>query len=101
MLVEPLDRLKGEVRQLTLTTENGTPPPEDLLGQVLSRRHKLRQWQYTVRGAGEEQLSRLGAHPAVHKVEIHAPTLEEIFVAYMQSSSPAASGTGTKEASQA
>src|SRR3990172_3030859 len=38
VLVEPLDRLKSQVRELTLTTQNGTPPPDDLLGQVLSRR---------------------------------------------------------------
>jgi ABC-2 type transport system ATP-binding protein len=84
VLVEPLDQLKAQVRQLTVTTSNGAPLPDDLLGQVLSRRHRQRQWQLVVRGAGEEQLSQLGRHPAVQNVEVHAPNLEEIFVAYMQ-----------------
>jgi ABC-2 type transport system ATP-binding protein len=84
VLVEPLDQLKAQVRELTLTTENGTPPPDDLLGQVLSRRHKLRQWQLLVRGAADADLVRLGQHPAVRSVEVRTPTLEEIFVAYMQ-----------------
>ena len=97
VLVEPLDKLKGQVRELTLATENGAPPPEELLGRVLSRRHRHRQWQLMVRGAAEEQLAELEKHPGIHGVEVRAPNLEEIFVAYMQSSGAGPRDTSAEE----
>ena len=83
-LVERLDELKGAVRRLTVTLEDGAPPPVELAGEVLSERRKLRQWQLLVRGMPEDRLSGLRSHPAVQAVEVDPPNLEEIFVAYMQ-----------------
>jgi hypothetical protein len=43
----------------------------------------------------DEQLAELGQHPSVRQVEVHAPALEEIFVAYMQLGESDVTGAGT------
>lgn len=91
MLVERLDDLKGQIRELTVTLHDGAPPPE-LECEILSRRRCARQWQLLVRAMGDEQLSSLRGHTAVRDVEIRLPNLEEIFIAYMQ--------RGTRHATQ-
>jgi ABC-2 type transport system ATP-binding protein len=95
MLVERLDKLKAETRQVTLTLADGATDPPELPGQVLASRRKPRQWQLLVRGATEDQLTQLARHEAVRQVEVHRPGLEEIFVAYMQLGESPASGAGT------
>ncbi len=102
LLVEPLDQLKAQVRRLTVTLKDGATVPPDLCGagvppasslaagetpapQVLSQRRQPRQWQALVRGMTDGQLAALRGHEAVDDVEVHAPSLEDIFVAYMQS----------------
>ena len=84
MLVERLDQLKDRTRELTVTLEDGTTDLPELQAEVLSQRHKLRQWQVLAQNMTEEQLAALRSHPAVHAVEVRPPSLEEIFVAYMQ-----------------
>jgi ABC-2 type transport system ATP-binding protein len=84
LLVEPLDQLKAQVRKLTVTLKDGvtTLPPLD--GQILSQRWQPRQWQAIVRGVTDEQIASLRGHEAIDNVEVHATSLEDIFVAYMQ-----------------
>jgi len=84
MLVQRLDELKAQTREVTLTLGDGAPAPPEPPGEVLSRRSKGRQWQLLVRGAADEQLATLGRHESVRQVEVRSPSLEEIFVAYMQ-----------------
>ena len=96
-LVEQLDELKGRVRELTITVNNGTPPPPELLGDVLSERRKLRQWQLMVSSVADDQLAGLRGHPAVQEVDVRAPSLEEIFVAYMQTAPEPADDSGAVE----
>ena len=84
MLVERLDSLKAETRQLTLTLEDGAAEPPQLPGQVLSCQRRSRQWQLLVRGVPEHRLCALQDDPSIKTVEIHVPNLEEIFVAYME-----------------
>lgn len=84
MLVERLDELKGQTRELTVTMEDDAAELPELQADVLSRRHKQRQWQVLVKNTTEEQLAALRSHPSVHAVEVRPPSLEEIFVAYMQ-----------------
>jgi ABC-2 type transport system ATP-binding protein len=84
MLVERLDQLKDQTRELTVTLEDGATTPPELQAEILSQRRKLRQWQVLVRRMSEEQLAALRSHPSVHAVEVRPPSLEEIFVAYMQ-----------------
>jgi ABC-2 type transport system ATP-binding protein len=84
MLVQPLDELKAGTREVTLTLRDDASQPPEIPGEVLDRRHKARQWQLLVSGAAEEALSGLSRHPDVRDVETRTPSLEEIFVAYMQ-----------------
>ncbi len=83
-LVERLDQLKSQTRELTVTLEGATTPLPELHAKVLFQRRKLRQWQLMVQGMADEQLPALQSHPSVHSVEVRPPSLEEIFVAYMQ-----------------
>jgi ABC-2 type transport system ATP-binding protein len=92
VLVEPLDELKKQIREVTITLRDGVRAPRDVPCTVLNERNKDRQWQLLVRGAPEEWLSSLGAHEAVSSVETRTPTLEEIFVAYMQPASERSAG---------
>jgi ABC-2 type transport system ATP-binding protein len=83
VLVEPLDELKNRTRELTVTVSGGAAPPP-VAGEVLRTRRRTRQWQLLVRDAGEENLARLHGEAGVVAVESRRPSLEEIFVAYMQ-----------------
>jgi ABC-2 type transport system ATP-binding protein len=87
LLVEPLDQLKAQVRRLTVTLKDGATTLPDFGGQVLSRRLKPRQCQVLVRGVTDQQLAALRGHDVVDEVEVHSPSLEDIFVAYMQGDS--------------
>jgi ABC-2 type transport system ATP-binding protein len=84
VLIESLDQLKAQVRQLTVTLRDGAPAPPEPQAEVLSRRCKSRQWQLLVRGMADEQIAALRNHQAVQAVEVCQPGLEEIFVAYMR-----------------
>ncbi|NUQ60842.1 MAG: ABC transporter ATP-binding protein [Pirellulales bacterium] len=84
LLVERLDALKSQVREVTLTLVNGALPSLDIPGEVLAQRRRPRQWQLLVRGLAEQELSAFQSDPAVHSVEARSPSLEEIFVAYME-----------------
>ncbi len=86
--VERLDELKARTRELTLTLSDGGALPE-LPGSVLSRRQRARQHQVLLQGADETALSELRRDPAVRSLESRVPTLEEIFVAYMEADGPA------------
>lgn len=86
LLVEPLDQLKSQTTELIVTLiDDGQDLPE-LPGQTLSRRRRGRQWQVLVRTADdiEQQLPALRSHAAIRCIESRSPSLEEIFVAYMQ-----------------
>ena len=84
ILVERLDELKAQVREVTFTLSDGESPPTDLPGEVLAQRERGRQWQVLVRGLDDGQLSRLSSSPGVREVETRVPNLEELFVAYVQ-----------------
>lgn len=98
MLVERLDELKRQTREVTITLADGAPQPPELAGEILASRFKGRQWQMLVRGVAEEQLARLRRHESVRHVEARPPNLEEIFVAYMQRGRSPASDTVREEA---
>jgi ABC-2 type transport system ATP-binding protein len=83
LLVERLDVLKQQIRDLTLTLAAGAIPPE-VSGEIISRRQHARQWKLLVRNLPEQELALLRQHPAVQSLESHTPSLEEIFVAYLE-----------------
>jgi ABC-2 type transport system ATP-binding protein len=88
LVVESLDTLKCQVSELTVTTNAGRVP--EVAGQVIASRQRGRQWQMMVRSATDIDLEALRDQPDVLAVEARTPSLEEIFVAYMQGGKAAA-----------
>ena len=88
MLVEPLDDLKGQIRELTITFEGaGEGAVFDLPqigGQIIGRHSRSRQSQILVRNMPPGEPEALEKLDVVSSVEVRAPNLEEIFVGYMQ-----------------
>lgn len=84
MLVERLDELKNRVREVTVTLADESAPPPELGATILAQRRRGRQWQAMLRDAPPEALSTPGSAAGVQAVEVRSPSLEEIFVAYMQ-----------------
>jgi ABC-2 type transport system ATP-binding protein len=84
MLVERLDELKARTRQVTITLADESAPPPELGGTILSQRRRGRQWQALVRDPDLEAVAATGGATPGPAVEVCAPSLEEIFVAYMQ-----------------
>ena len=84
LLVEPLDALKLDTRQLTVLTTEMQPSPPELPGTLLYQRQRGRQWELLVRGLEENDVNTLRDDEAVLSVETRMPSLEEIFVAYMR-----------------
>ncbi len=78
LLVEPLDQLKADVRQLTITLADGATRPPILSAELLRERRHGRQWQLLVGGSADGEVDRLRADPNVSSLEVHAPSLEEI-----------------------
>ncbi|MEN6497284.1 MAG: ABC transporter ATP-binding protein [Thermoguttaceae bacterium] len=84
VLVEPLDVLKSQICELTITLQGDSLDLPPIAGQLLSQHRRARQWQLLVRGLADDQLAALENHPAIQTVDARTPSLEEIFVAYMQ-----------------
>jgi ABC-2 type transport system ATP-binding protein len=91
ILVERLDELKAQMRELTITLRDGVPGPANVPGLVLSERQSDRQWQLLVRGATDDSLAAMRSHESVRELESRQPSLEEIFVAYMKGPAEAVS----------
>jgi ABC-2 type transport system ATP-binding protein len=87
LLVERLDKLKRETRQLTVTVESSSAPVPIDAGNVVYQRLHGRQWDIVVRDFDESLAERLRFTDGVVAVESRAPSLEEIFIAYMARSS--------------
>jgi ABC-2 type transport system ATP-binding protein len=83
LVVESLDTLKCQIRELTFTM-NGSRRP-DVPGEMISARQRGRQWQVIVRHASDADFDSLHQAEDVVAMESRTPSLEEIFVAYMQS----------------
>ncbi len=83
LVVESLDTLKCQVRELTVTMSGSRPP--ELPCKALASRQRGRQWQFMVRTPENTEFDYVNKSPEVVAVETRTPSLEEIFVAYMQS----------------
>jgi ABC-2 type transport system ATP-binding protein len=83
LVVESLDTLKCQIRELTFTM-NGSRRPE-VPGEMISARQRGRQWQVIVRHSSDADFDSLPHAEDVVAMESRTPSLEEIFVAYMQS----------------
>ena len=87
-VAERLDDLKSSMREVTITLRNGatdipTPP-----GVLVHRVKQDRQLRLLVRHAGDEELQSFGRSVEIGAVEFRHPSLEEIYVGYMQGEIP-------------
>ena len=87
LLVERLDKLKAEVRELTLTLNNGGTMMPDLGGTIISQHQRDRQWRVMLRGGEDSRLVTLRDEGLLIEFEFRQPTLEDIFVEVLKSTS--------------
>ncbi|MFM9964219.1 MAG: ATP-binding cassette domain-containing protein [Planctomycetaceae bacterium] len=85
LLVERLDKLKAEVREVTLTLGNGATALPDLGGAIISQHQRDRQWRVFLRGAEESRLTALRDEGQLLDFSVRQPTLEDIFVEVLKS----------------
>lgn len=88
VLTQDLDELKQNTRELTVTTRGSAAPPH-IHGEVLRTRRRARQWQVLVHAGCEADIDRLQCDPLVVSVDQRTPSLEEIYVAFMQATDAA------------
>jgi ABC-2 type transport system ATP-binding protein len=88
LLVEQLETLKDQIRELSITLSDDANSLPSVGGQILSQRRHRHQWQILVRGVSEAEISALGQQPGVQELRIRTPSLEEMFVAYLQMPGP-------------
>jgi ABC-2 type transport system ATP-binding protein len=84
ILVERLETLKDQIRELNITLTDHADTVPTIGGQILSQRRHRHQWQVLARGTPVAEISALGQQLGVEEVRIRTPSLEEIFVAYLQ-----------------
>ena len=90
LVCEPLEQLKSRLEQWTVTLDAGANqlPESDL--NILFQEQAGRQIQLMIDKPNPESLWGLRDHPAVTEIEVHVPSLEDIFVTYLQQSEPLA-----------
>lgn len=84
VLLDRLDALKDEIRELNITLAGAAPPPASVGGELLSERRHHHQWQLLVRGLDETAIDNLRVANWVGELGVRTPSLEEIFVAYLK-----------------
>lgn len=86
-VVERLEDLQASTRELTVTMRNGSTVVPTPPGVVVHRIQQDRQWRLIVRNLDEQRLDELRHDDHIGQVDVRTPTLEEIYVGYMQSDS--------------
>lgn len=84
--VAPLESIKANTREWTVTMEGIAAAEPTTGGRVLTAERDARQWRLLTRHDDldeQEVASRLMASDGVVAVDFRTPSLEEIFVAYM------------------
>jgi ABC-2 type transport system ATP-binding protein len=84
LLVERLDTLKDEIRELSITLADEAREPPPLSGAMLHQRRHHHQLQLLVRGVPDGELEGLRSDHRVQELGVRTPSLEEIFVAYLR-----------------
>ena len=90
-IFERLDDLKNDVRELTVTLNNGSTDIPDVPGTIISRHQHDRQWRLLIRNTDDGQIEGFRRASGVGQVEVRSPSLEEIFIGYMRGESEIAS----------
>jgi ABC-2 type transport system ATP-binding protein len=90
LLVERLEDLKDQTRELSITLADEADQLPAIHGTILWQRRHRQQWQVLVRGVDESALTALREQSRVRELKMRTPALEEIFVAYLKSAEPGA-----------
>ena len=99
LLCQPLDELKQGMEQWIVTvTENESVLPETDARVLLYEGQQSRRRRLLVTETTPGALWQLREHDDVQEVEVHTPSLEEIFVALMKSASVGLEPTPTTSA---
>jgi len=98
LLVDRLDDLKDQIREVSLTLADGVASVPAVAGQVLRQRRHHQQWQAVVRGMHDDAWQTLSQREGVAHLGLRTPSLEEIFVAYLESAGATGGTTSTTEA---
>ncbi len=87
ILVEPLEALKEASQEVSVTvTETGVPLP-NFNGAKVSAERQGRQWKVLTRNVTKSQLDAVSDSDFVVAVDVRRPSLEEIFVGYLNDKS--------------
>jgi ABC-2 type transport system ATP-binding protein len=84
IVVDRLDDLKDQIRELSITLAETNSAAPAIGGQILRQRRRQQQLQVLVRGLNEEAIEGLRSQSGVRELGIRTPSLEEIFVAYLE-----------------
>ena len=95
LLVDRLEDLKDQIRELNITLTDHSAVAPSISGQILGQRRYQKQWQVLVRGMSEGELETLRGLSGVEELRIRTPSLEEIFVGYLKSAEPGSSALAT------
>ncbi len=91
ILAEPLDALKARTFAATLTfagRDHPEGPPPGMPIELIDLDDAPRQARWIVHAASASALEPLRALPGVTGLEVEAPSLEEIYIAYMRRRGP-------------
>ena len=85
LVCQPLEQLKQQVERWIVTFESATAQLPAIAGKILlAEGQGTRRRQFTVRNPGNDDIWKLRDNPAIVEVEVHTPSLEDIFVAFMK-----------------
>ena len=83
-IVEKLDELKTSLSELTVTLRNGAMEIPKPPGELIHKVRQDRQWKLLVRHARDSEMTEFQQGANVGAVEVKQPSLEDIYVGYMQ-----------------
>ncbi len=84
VLVDKLEEIKSHLRQIVVTLRNGSADMPPIPATVLHREIKGRQCRLLVRNIDDSRFDAFRADKEVGEIELRHPSLEEIYVSYMQ-----------------
>ena len=84
LTVDLVDELKAQTRHLLVTCESESVEAPPFNGQLISGEHRGRQWSLMLRGVSPDVSLAIRQRPGVLSVEETAPSLEDIYLAYLR-----------------
>lgn len=86
LVCDRLDELKQKIERWVVSFSGSQTVLPEFKGEVISHEGKgRRRQQLMIRDPGPDALWQLRDHPGIVEVEVHTPSLEEIFVAFLSS----------------